>query len=273
MDYNFMQPGQARKEYLTALRRSVLLAIDKKREVGLDIAPLHTMARKVCLVGSTRFYDDWQIAKWNETMAGRIVLDVAFFPFVGGSEHGQSVGITPPQKIMLDQLHMEKVALADEIYVINRDGYIGESTRREMLLAILLNKPFRFLEPQSAEHIMYSLVDFVDSSGMCVTPIATRFYKSSNSEKCAIIMATPVQSDVKMVEDIVTELIAKNKEKTRQRIMQEIAIRELAEKADDLERRQAEEEAIRAAVRDGAVVMRMPAEEIEKPKRPATTEE
>jgi len=33
---------------------------------------------------------------------------------------------------MLDDMHLRKIDLADEIFVINSEGYIGESTKREI---------------------------------------------------------------------------------------------------------------------------------------------
>ena len=35
-------------------------------------------------------------------------------------------------KPMLDDMHLRKIDLADEIFVINPGGYIGTSTRREI---------------------------------------------------------------------------------------------------------------------------------------------
>ena len=40
-----------------------------------------------------------------------------------------------------------KIDLADEIFVINVDGYIGESTESEILYALLNNKKVSYLEP------------------------------------------------------------------------------------------------------------------------------
>lgn len=48
---------------------------------------------------------------------------------------------------MLDELHLRKIDLADEILVLNVDGYMGESTRRELRYAYQQNKNIRLLEP------------------------------------------------------------------------------------------------------------------------------
>ncbi len=47
---------------------------------------------------------------------------------------------------MLDDMHKRKIDMADEIFVINVGGYIGESTRGEIEYAKATGKPVRFLE-------------------------------------------------------------------------------------------------------------------------------
>jgi hypothetical protein len=102
----------------------------------------------VCLCGSTRFYDAFQRANYEETMAGRIVLSVGFYPH-SSHVHGEGVGCTPEQKDMLDELHKRKIDLADEILVLNVVGYVGDSTASEIAYAREHGKPIRWLnEPQ-----------------------------------------------------------------------------------------------------------------------------
>lgn len=104
----------------------------------------------VCLCGSTRFYEYFQRANYEETMAGRIVLSVGFYPHAQQQAHGEHLGCTPEQKIGLDALHFRKIELADEILVLNVGGYVGESTRNEINYARALGKPIRWLESAAA---------------------------------------------------------------------------------------------------------------------------
>ena len=116
-------------------------------EAGLYVEVLsQSKPRVVCLCGSTRFKDAFDEATYQETMAGRIVLSVGFFMHATGNRHGENVGATPEQKIALDELHKRKIDLADEVYVLNVNGYIGSSTRSEIDYAIAHNKPVRYLE-------------------------------------------------------------------------------------------------------------------------------
>ncbi len=99
----------------------------------------------VCLCGSTRFYEAFQKANYDETMAGRIVLTVGHYPNSNG-EHGEIVGCTPEQKVALDELHKRKIDLCDEVLILNVGGYIGDSTQSELSYARSLGKRVRWLE-------------------------------------------------------------------------------------------------------------------------------
>ena len=53
----------------------------------------------------------------------------------------------PDNKEMLDDMHKRKIDMADAIYVINVNGYIGESTRCEIEYAKRHCKVVEYLEP------------------------------------------------------------------------------------------------------------------------------
>lgn len=99
--------------------------------------------RIVCLCGSTRFKQAFIEANFRETMAGRIVLSVGWY------SHADAVVYRPSaeEKAALDELHLCKIDLADEVLAINVGGYIGESTRRELIHARSLGKPIRWQHP------------------------------------------------------------------------------------------------------------------------------
>lgn len=89
----------------------------------------------VCICGSTRFLEAEREAYFQETMKGNIVL----------SHSGRRVK-QEQVKDHLDKLHFCKIDMADEILVINVDGYIGESTRNEIEHAKRQGKIVRYLE-------------------------------------------------------------------------------------------------------------------------------
>lgn len=96
----------------------------------------------VCLCGSTRFVQAWQDANLHETLAGRIVLSIGCNTRSDDDLARAGVEIN---KEMLDLLHLFKIEMADEVLILNVNGYIGESTRREIEYARRLGKRIRWL--------------------------------------------------------------------------------------------------------------------------------
>lgn len=93
----------------------------------------------VCLCGSTKFRDAYTQATRDKTLAGEIVLSVGLFGHLEGLDTASDT------KVMLDELHLRKIDLADYVYVVDVDGYVGESTRREVAYAREHGKRVEFL--------------------------------------------------------------------------------------------------------------------------------
>jgi hypothetical protein len=93
----------------------------------------------ITLCGSTRFKEDFERVNRELTLAGNIVISVGCFGHSGDV-------FSDEQKIMLDDIHKRKIDMADAIYVINKDGYIGSSTRSEINYAIRIGKQVIFME-------------------------------------------------------------------------------------------------------------------------------
>ena len=110
------------------------------------IESLPPLPKIVCLCGSTKFLAQYLDANRSETMAGNIVLTVGCFNRV--DTHSLSL----QEKELLDELHKRKIDLADEILVINVDGYVGESTASEIDYAKKQGKLVRWLEPVERSH-------------------------------------------------------------------------------------------------------------------------
>ena len=101
----------------------------------------------VCLCGSTRFSKAFKETQFKETMAGNIVLTIGCnMRFDTELFASYSPDELIEIKEMFDELHLRKIDLADEILVLNVDGYIGESTANEIYYAENQGKVIRFLE-------------------------------------------------------------------------------------------------------------------------------
>ena len=97
----------------------------------------------ITLCGSTRFKEMFLEMQKRLTLEGNIVISVGLFGHSGDEEVW-----APGTKEMLDDMHKRKIDMADAIYVINVDGYIGSSTRSEIEYARNNGKQVLFLEPQ-----------------------------------------------------------------------------------------------------------------------------
>ena len=94
----------------------------------------------VTLCGSTRFKEQFMEVQKQLTLEGCIVISVGMFGHAGDEEVWK-----PGVKEMLDDMHLRKIDMADEIFVINVGGYIGESTRREIAYAKQTGKRVNYL--------------------------------------------------------------------------------------------------------------------------------
>ena len=95
----------------------------------------------ITLCGSTRVKEDFLEAQKRLTLDGNIVISVGLFGHSGDEEVWLE-----KTKVMLDDMHKRKIDLADEIFVINKGGYIGSSTRSEIEYALSTGKAVNYLE-------------------------------------------------------------------------------------------------------------------------------
>ncbi|WP_232698497.1 DUF4406 domain-containing protein [Brevibacillus daliensis] len=101
----------------------------------------------VTLCGSTKFKNQFEQANAYLTLQGNIVISLAFF------EQSEGFEISQEQAELLGKIHFRKIDLSDEIFVIDVDGYIGSSTRKEIEYAREKGKTVRY----------YSTSDIPDS--------------------------------------------------------------------------------------------------------------
>ena len=102
----------------------------------------------ITLCGSTKFKDAFLKVQKDLTLKGNIVISVGLFGHSGDSEVWDNMdeGTFTKTKKMLDDMHKRKIDMADEIFVINVGGYIGESTKSEIEYAKKTGKKINYLE-------------------------------------------------------------------------------------------------------------------------------
>lgn len=101
------------------------------------------ISRVVTLCGSTKFKDEFLVAQKRLTLEGWIVLSVGMFG------HADSEDITTEQKTELDALHFQKIDISARSHFINKNGYIGKSTGRELEYSKQQGKIITYEFPQA----------------------------------------------------------------------------------------------------------------------------
>ena len=97
----------------------------------------------ITLCGSTKFKNIFLKINKKLTLQGNIVLMPGFF--------GHADNEFPDEKVKqkLDELHFRKIDLSNGIYVIDVGGYVGYSTRNEIVYAEKLGKEIIYYSKES----------------------------------------------------------------------------------------------------------------------------
>ena len=94
----------------------------------------------ITLCGSIKFKEEFTKVQEKLALEGNIILTPNFFNSMKKED------IKEETKEMLDKMHKQKIDMSDEIFVINVEGYIGESTRNEIEYAKAKGKKVSYLE-------------------------------------------------------------------------------------------------------------------------------
>jgi len=108
----------------------------------------------ITLCGSTRFIEHFAVMSWELEKQGAIVLGLHYLPpcyFADGDIVESHLAEHEAVAVHFDELHLRKIDLSDSIYVLNVEGYIGESTQREIKYAEKLGLPISYLEDKETK--------------------------------------------------------------------------------------------------------------------------
>ncbi len=100
----------------------------------------------VTLCGSSKFTDimavcAWLIEKNENAIAMGLHLLPVWYPDCPPDHLAEHEGVAT----QMDMLHMRKIDISDEIFVVNWDAYVGHSTTNEIKYAVDSGKPVRWL--------------------------------------------------------------------------------------------------------------------------------
>lgn len=105
----------------------------------------------VVICGSSKFVEIMAVAEWlieRDELAITMGLNLlpSWYPDCPPDHLAENEGCAEE----MDELHFRKIDLADEIFIVDWDGYIGESTSKEIKYA-----------EKEGKHIRYCSSDFV----------------------------------------------------------------------------------------------------------------
>ena len=95
----------------------------------------------ITLCGSTSFKKEYEELGRKLALNGHIVLSCAVFG------HADDITLSKVEKELLDKVHLQKIDMSEIIWVVNKDGYIGDSTKSEIEYAKKTGKRVYYLEP------------------------------------------------------------------------------------------------------------------------------
>jgi hypothetical protein len=101
-------------------------------------------AKVITLCGSTTFEAEFAEVNQRLTLDGCVVISLGMFSLPDLPDYDWTVD-SADLKGRLSGVHLHKIRMADEVYVVDPGGYVGESTRREIAYAESLGKPVRYL--------------------------------------------------------------------------------------------------------------------------------
>jgi hypothetical protein len=131
------RPGAA----TNSLRRSAIMNLMENQHSPQSA---EGETKVITLCGSTKFEADFAQVNQRLTMEGFVVISLGMFslPDLPGYDWTAD---SSDLKGRLAGVHFRKIRMADEVYIVDPGGYVGESTRREIAYAESLGKPIRYL--------------------------------------------------------------------------------------------------------------------------------
>jgi len=104
----------------------------------------HTGYPVITVCGSSKFRDEILEAVAALTVRGFLVISLGLFGHADLPDYNWDTDATDLKR-MLDQMHRQKILMADAVYVVDPGGYTGESTRREINYAADNGKPVYYM--------------------------------------------------------------------------------------------------------------------------------
>ncbi len=134
----------------------------------------------ITLCGSVRFKEAFKKEQERLTLEGNIVLSPVIFSrsqrmVISGDK---DLGLLDSTVKMLGEIHKRKIDMADEIFVINPGGYIGDGTRSEIEYAKQTGKAIRYLDSRIDNPVLRYTIQDMEISARTTNALINKGYKS-----------------------------------------------------------------------------------------------
>ena len=97
----------------------------------------------ITLCGSLRFREEFERLDAELSLAGHVVLTPTLL--------APSRELSAEERARLGRIHLQRIAMSDEVLVVNVGDHVGESTRREIEYARSRGVAVSYLEPHAAD--------------------------------------------------------------------------------------------------------------------------
>lgn len=134
-----------RQSYVININRGKYTPEDPQYYVDISFIPAHGKSpKKIAYCGSLRVaLQAFKKAEYESVLRGEIAL----LPCCMFVDIQREYGAESDYKQKADDLHKRKIDICDEVFVLNVDGYIGESTKSEIEYAKAIGKAIKYLNP------------------------------------------------------------------------------------------------------------------------------
>lgn len=92
----------------------------------------------IAIIGSTKYAKQFKTSAQYFQILGYVVLTTFIYDGIDGKPCSQAM------QDMFEELGCQRIDMADEVFVINVDGYIGDSTKKELEYAKSIGKPISY---------------------------------------------------------------------------------------------------------------------------------
>lgn len=107
-------------------------------------------AKVITLCGSSKFEAEFAEVNERLTMEGCVVISLGMFGLPDLQDYDWTAD-SSDLRGQLGRVHFQKIRMADEVYIVDPGGYVGQSTRREIAYAQSLGKPVRYLSRERVD--------------------------------------------------------------------------------------------------------------------------